>query len=84
MEDRMNLPSRGNAEMEGHAGDDFLNFKWTSLFHLEFLWSVHMEISGFEPDLVSKFPGSKLGGYLFFHLWLGHLVGSLSIFASSR
>ena len=65
-------------------GDDFLHFEGTGSFHLEFLWSVHVEVGGFEPDLVSYFPGSKLGGYPLFHLLLGHFVGSLGIITSSR
>ena len=83
MENGMDPPLRGDSEAESHAGDDFLHFEGTGLFHLEFLWSIHVEVGGFEPDLVSYFPGHKLGGYPFLHPLLGHLVGGLSIFVSS-
>ena len=79
----MNFPPRGDVEAEGHVGDDFLYFEGTSLFHLEFLWYVHVEVGGFKPDLVSYFPGSEPGGYLFLHFLLGHLMGGLGIFMSS-
>ena len=83
MEYRMNLPLGRDAEMEGHTGDDFLNLEWTSSFHLEFLWSIHVEVGSFEPNFVSHFPRSELGGYSLFHLLLGNLVGSLGILSSS-
>ena len=82
MEDGVNLPLRGNAEMEGCVGDDFFNFEGTSSFHLEFLWSIHMKVGGFEPDSVSYFPRGEFGGYPFFHLLLSNLVGSLDIVMS--
>ena len=83
VEDRVNLPLRGDVEVESCVGDDFFYLKGTSSFHLKFLWTVHVEVGSFEPDLVSYSPGSKLGGYPFLHLLLGHFVGSLSIFVSS-
>ena len=45
----------GNSETEGHVGDDLFHFERTSLFHLEFLWSVHVEIGSLEPDFISYF-----------------------------
>ena len=47
MEDGVNLPLRRNVEAEGHVGDDFLYFKWTSSFHLELLGPVHVEVGRF-------------------------------------
>ena len=82
VEDRMYLPLRGDTEVEGHAGDNFFHFKRTASFHLEFLWSIHVEVGSLEPDFISYLPWGKLGGYLLFHLLLGHLVGGLSIFTS--
>ena len=51
MEDRVNLPLRGNTKVEGCAGDDFLDFKGAGSFHLKFLGSVHVEVGGLKPDL---------------------------------
>ena len=84
MEDRVNLPPRRDAEMEGCAGDNFFNFKGTGSFHLELFGTVHMKVGGFEPDLVSHFPRGEFGGYSLFHLLLGYFVGSLGIFSSGR
>ena len=44
VEDWVDLPSRRDVESEGSLRDDFLDFKWTSSFHLEFLGSSHMKI----------------------------------------
>ena len=82
MEDGVNLPLRGDMEVEGCVGDDFLYFEGTSLLHLEFLGSTHVEVGGLEPNLVSYFPWGELGCYLLFHFLLGHLVGSLCIITS--
>ena len=84
MEDRVNLPPGGDAEVEGHAGDDFLHLEWTCSFQLELLGSIHVEVCGFEPDFILHFPGCEFGGYLFFHFLLSHLVGSLGIISSGR
>ena len=46
VEDGVNLPLGGNAEAEGRSRDDLLDFKQASSFHLEFLGSVHVKISG--------------------------------------
>ena len=48
MEDRVDLPLRGDMEAEGHVGDNFLHFERTSSLHLELLGSVHVEVSGFK------------------------------------
>ena len=56
MEDRVNLPSRRNTKVEGHARNDFFNLKGASSFHLEFLGSVHVEVGGLKPDHISYFP----------------------------
>ena len=79
MEDRVNLPPRGDVKAEGHAGDDFFYFEQTGSFHLELLGSIHVEVGHLEPDLVSYFPRSELRGYSFLHLLLSHFVGSLSV-----
>ena len=84
MEDGMNLPSRGDTEVEGRAGDDLFNFKGASSLHLEFLWSVHMKVGGFKPEFVSYFPRGEFGGYPFLHFLLSHLMGGLGIVTSSR
>ena len=55
VEDGMDLPSGGNVEMESCMGDDFVYFKGTSSFHLEFLGSVHVKVGSFEPDLIFYF-----------------------------
>ena len=83
MEDRVNPPMRGDVEMEGHPQDDFFHFKGTSSFHLEFLGSIHVEIGGFEPNLISHLPRSELRGNLFLHLLLGNFMSSLGIITSS-
>ena len=84
MEDRVDLPPGGDVEAEGRVGDNFFHFKGTSSFHLKFLWSIHVEIGGFKPDLISYFPRSKFGEYLLFHFLLGHFVGGLGTILSSR
>ena len=71
VEDGMDLPLRGNTEAECHARDSFFNLKWARPFHLEFLRSIHVEVGGFQPDLVSYFPRGVFGGYPLFHLLLG-------------
>ena len=83
MEDRVNLPPRGNLETEGCLGDNFFDLKRTSSFHLELFGCVHMKVGCFEPDLVSHFPRGKFGGYLFLHPLLGNLVGGLGIVMGS-
>ena len=72
VEDRVNLPLRGDVEVECHAGDSLLYFEGTCSFHLEFLRSVHVEVGGLKPDLVFYSTGSELGGYSFLHLSLGY------------
>ena len=84
MEDRVNFPPRQKAEAEGSAGDNFFHFERTCSFHLEFLWSIHVEVGGFKPDFVSHFPRSKLGGYPLFHFLLGYLVSGLGIILDCR
>ena len=84
MEDGVNLPPRGDVEAEGHAGDNFLDFEGTSSFHLKLLGAVHVEVCRFEPDPISHLPRSEFGGYLFFHLLLGDLMGGLGIVTGSR
>ena len=71
MEDRMDLPLGGNTEAECHAGNDFFDLKWACPLHLEFLRSVHVEVGGFQPDLVSHFPRSVFGEYPLLHFLLG-------------
>ena len=83
MEEGVDLPSRGDAEVEGHAQDDFFDFKGASSFHLQFLGSIHVKVGGLEPDFISYFPWGEFRGYLFLHFLLGYLVGSLGIVASS-
>ena len=83
MEDGVNLPPRGDAEVEGHVGDNFFDFERTSLFHLELLEPIHVEVGRFEPDFVSYFPRGELRGDLFLHLLLGNFVGSLGVIMSS-
>ena len=84
MEYRMDLPPRGNMEVEGCARDDFLYFKGTSLFHLEFLGSVHMEVGCFKPHFLPNLPWRELGGYSFLHRLLGYFVGGLGIVLCCR
>ena len=47
VEDGVDLPFEGNAEVERCARDDLLNFKWTGPLHLEFLGSIHVKVGGF-------------------------------------
>ena len=84
MENRVNLPPRGDSEAEGHVGDDFFHFEWTGLFHLELLGSVHVEIGPFVPNFIPHFPGCEPRGYLFLHFLLGHLVDGLGSVLGSR
>ena len=79
MKDGVNLPLRGDVEIEGYAGDYFFDFKGTGSFHLELFGPVHMKVGCFEPDLISHFPRGKFGGYLFFHFLLGYLMGGLGV-----
>ena len=83
MEDRVNLPLRGDAETEGRSGDDLFYFKQTGLFHLELFGSIHVEVGCFKPHFISDFPRGKFRRYLFLHFLLSHLVGGLSIISSS-
>ena len=76
MEDRVNLPLRGNAKVEGSAGDNFLNFKGASSFHLEFLGPIHVKVGHLKPDFISHLPRGEFGGYPFFHLLLNIIVDS--------
>ena len=84
MEDRMNLPLRGDVMAEGHAGDDFLHFQRAILFCLKFFGPIHVEVCHLKPDFVSNFPGGGFGSYLCLHFLLGHLVGSLSVVSGRR
>ena len=61
-------------ESEGGSRNDFLDFKWTSLLHLEFLGSSYMKIGHFQAYLLSEFPGSELGCDPLFHLLLSYLM----------
>ena len=79
MEYRVNFPSLGNAEVVGSLGNDLLNFERAGPFHLEFLWSIHSEIGGLKPDLVSFFPWGELGGDLFLHFLLCDMMRGLGI-----
>ena len=71
-------------EMEGCVGYDFLDLKWTCLFHLKFLESSHMEIGCLQPDLISDFLWRELCSYPLLHLLLDYLVGSLGIVSGSE
>ena len=82
MEDRVNLPPRGNVEAEGHSGDSFFHLGGTHWLHLEFLRSIHVEVGGFEPYFISYFPRGELEGYSFLHFLLDYFVGSLGIVMS--
>ena len=70
--------------MEGSLGDDFFNFKWTSLLHLEFPGSSHMKVGHFQPYLFSDLPWSELGCDPLLHFLLGHLVSGHSVIAGDR
>ena len=83
MEDGVNLPQRGNAEVEGCMGDNFFHLEGARSLHLEFLGSIRVEIGGFKPYFISFSPRGELGGYLFLHFLLGYFVGSLGIITSS-
>ena len=84
MEDQVNLPSQGDAESEGSWRDDFLDFKWTSLLHLEFFGSSHMKVGRFQPYLLSNLPGSELGCDSLFHFLLGYLMSGHCIVMGCR
>ena len=47
VEDGVDLPLRGDAEAECHAGNDFFDLKWACPPHLEFLGSAHVKVGGF-------------------------------------
>ena len=83
MEDGVDFPLGGSAEVEGRVQDDFLYFKWTSPSHLEFLGSIHVKIGGFQPNLVSYLPQGVFGGYSLLHPLLGKFVSCLSVITSS-
>ena len=53
MEDRVNLPPRGDMETEGCAGDYFFDLEGAGSFHLELFGPIHMEVGCFEPNLIS-------------------------------
>ena len=60
MEDLVDLPSGGDAEVQSGLRDDILNFKWASSFHLEFLGSSHIKIHHLQLYLITNLPWSKL------------------------
>ena len=82
MEDGVDLPLGGNAEVECHTGDGFFDLKRAGPFHLEFLGSVHVKVGGFKPDLVSYFPWGVFGGYPLLHPLLGQFMSGLGIVSS--
>ena len=47
MEYWVDLPSGGNVKVESHVRDNFFCFEQTSLFHLELLGSIHIEVCCF-------------------------------------
>ena len=47
VEDWVNLPLGGDAETECCSRDNLFNLKWAGSPHLEFLWSIHMEVGSF-------------------------------------
>ena len=61
MEDWVDLPSGGDTEAESSAEDDFIDLKWTSSLHLEFLRSSHMKVHSLQPYLVTHLPWRELG-----------------------
>ena len=79
MEDQVDLPLGGDAEMVGCPREHFLDFKWSSSFHLEFLGSTHMEIGCLQLYSITNFPRGELQGDPFPHLLLSYFVDSLSI-----
>ena len=60
MEDGVNLPPRGDMEVEGCVGDYFFDLEGASSFHLELFGPVHMKVGGFKPNLISHFPRGEL------------------------
>ena len=70
--------------MEGSVGDDFFHFKGACSLHLEFLWSVHVEVGHLQPHLISGFPWDELRGNPFLHFLLHHLVGGLGVIVHGR
>ena len=60
MEDGVDLPLGGNAEVESRAGDGFLDLKWAGPFHLEFLGSIHVKVGGLSQTLSPTFHGVNL------------------------
>ena len=47
VEDWVDLPLGGDVETECCSQDNLFNLKWAGSLHLEFLWSVHMEVGSF-------------------------------------
>ena len=47
VEDRVDLPLGGDAEVERHVGDGFFNLKWAGPLHLEFFGSIHVKVGDF-------------------------------------
>ena len=84
MEDQVDLPSQGDAESEGGSRDAFLDFKGTSLLHLEFLGSSPMQVCCFQLFPFSDLPWSELGCNPLLHLLLGYLVSSHSVIMGGR
>ena len=84
MEDQVDLPSGGNAEVESCVAYYFFEFEWSGSLHLELLGSSHMGICCLQPNFVSNFPWGELHRDLLLHLLLGHLVGGQSIIASGQ
>ena len=84
MEDWVNLPLRGDSEAEICVGDDFFYLERACSFHLELLWSIHVKVGRFQPNLISYLPGDEFGGNSFLHFLLCHLVHSLCVISGSR
>ena len=71
-------------ESEDGSRDNFLDFRWTSPLHLEFLGSSHLKVGRFQPYFLSDLPGSELGCDSLFHFLLGNLVSGNHIIMGSR
>ena len=84
MEDRVNFPSRRDVKMKSCAGDYFFYLKGASSFHLEFLRSAHLEVSGLKPDFISNLPRGEFRHYPLLHFLLSHFMGSLHVITGIR
>ena len=81
MEDGMHLPCGGKVEFVGGRGKDFFYLEGSFSFWGKFSrFIMEVEVFVIEPDLISDFPGGKVGVYPVFHQEGSFFVGGNGFF----